>query len=282
MIDKFYEFYGKHFARRSLYRLNKFLYLLSLRGMGLYGAIDDQNSTGAAALFLQRLSGVWPKNATIIDVGANVGHYSGAVLDLASHAHVYAFEPHPLTFETLAANLAKKAEALNFGCGSLKGKANLYDYRQSDGSTHATLHREVFEKIYRSRVISHEVNVIRLDDFIKQRKIKRVDLLKIDTEGNELEVLKGVKKSLERGIIDVIHFEFNSINVVSRSFLKDFIELLPDCVMARLLPDGPVVLGNYTPVTHEIFAYQNLIAVRRDAVDILSALNMPIGRMEYD
>lgn len=278
MIDRLYEFYGRHFARRSLYRLNKFLYLLSLRGMGMYGAIDDCSSTGGEALFLKRISGVWPKEAIIIDVGANVGHYSQAVLDLAAHARVFAFEPHPRTFATLTEALAERAEAINCGCGSRKGRATLFDYRENDGSTHATLHREVFDKLYRSQVISHEVNIIRLDDFIAERKLENIDLLKIDTEGNELEVLKGAAKAIAKGKVDVIHFEFNSMNVVSRSFLKDFIDLLPDYKFARLLPDGPVELGLYAPVTHEIFAYQNLIAVSSHADDILNVFGLSASR----
>ena len=87
-----------------------------------------------------------------------------------------------------------------------------------------------------------------------------VDFLKIDVEGHELAVLRGAERMLGAGSIRLIQFEFNEMNVVSRTFLRDFRLLLPNYTMYRLLPKGLLPLGE-VPVLTELFAYQNILAV---------------------
>ena len=94
----------------------------------------------------------------------------------------------------------------------------------------------------------------------KRKKIKEVKFLKIDTEGNELNVLLGAKRLLKENRIETIQFEFNEMNVMSRVFFRDFLELMPDHTFYRLLPAGLLPIGKYSPLTNEIFAYQNVIA----------------------
>ena len=58
---------------------------------------------------------------------------------------------------------------------------------------------------------------------IDDLKLERLNLLKIDAEGNEYKILLGAKQALQANIIDVIQFEFNEMNVISRVFMKDFL-----------------------------------------------------------
>jgi hypothetical protein len=87
--------------------------------------------------------------------------------------------------------------------------------------------------------------------------------LKIDTEGSELEVLKGAEKMLCNKKIDIIQFEFNSLNVISRVFLKDFYDILKDFSLYRINTNCLIPLPKYD-TENEIFKYQNFLAVRRD------------------
>jgi hypothetical protein len=93
--------------------------------------------------------------------------------------------------------------------------------------------------------------------------LQHISLLKIDTEGHEFEVLLGARNAIDRGSIEVVHLEFNEMNVISRIFCRDFFELLKDYSFYRMLPDGLLPLGPYTAVTCELFAYQNLVAILR-------------------
>ena len=56
-----------------------------------------------------------------------------------------------------------------------------------------------------------------LDNFCLEEKINNIDVLKIDTEGNELNVLKGAKKLLEQNKINIIYTE---ISETKKSFLE--------------------------------------------------------------
>ena len=56
---------------------------------------------------------------------------------------------------------------------------------------------------------NYEVQTIKLDNYIKEKKINNIDLLKIDTEGHELNVLKGSEKSFDDKIIKYILIEVN-------------------------------------------------------------------------
>ena len=109
-----------------------------------------------------------------------------------------------------------------------------------------------------------------LDNFAKREKIERIDFLKIDIEGNELAVLQGSKNLLTKNRILFIQFEFNEMNVYSRTFFKDFIDMLPDYIIYRMMPRGLYKLGPYRPSTHEIFAFQNIIAVHKSMLNIIN------------
>ena len=90
-----------------------------------------------------------------------------------------------------------------------------------------------------------------------------IDLLKIDTEGFELEVLLGASEMLTEKKITIIQFEFNEVNIVQRRFLKDFYNLLPKYDFYRLDEQRLIPLGSWEP-KHEIFMFQNIVAIRRE------------------
>lgn len=247
------------FARRRFYRFNRLVYRLGLSGLGVLNYESDRVSGEAAFLkgyFRQRPGGV------ILDVGANIGNYSKAVLSLNPDARLYAFEPHPRTYEKLTENLrGRNFNAINVALGESDGVLSLYDRQERDGSPHASLYRQVIEDIHKSDVIEHKVPVIRLGAFLREHGIEAVSLLKIDTEGNELNVLRSVEAYLEAGKINAIQFEFNEMNAVSRTYFMDFWNLLKNYDFYRLLPGGMLKIESYSPVLCEIFAYQNIVAL---------------------
>lgn len=49
---------------------------------------------------------------------------------------------------------------------------------------------------------------------------------------------------------------------------KDFIDILPGYSFYRLMPRGLYTLGEYQPITHEIFAYQNIVAIHSSMLKI--------------
>ncbi|MFH1360100.1 MAG: FkbM family methyltransferase [Candidatus Omnitrophota bacterium] len=203
----------------------------------------------------------------MFDIGANKGHYALEALKINNTTKIYAFEPHPKIFNELRKNVsATSISVKNKAVSDVQGNVLLYDYFDSaHSSSHATLCAHVIEDVHKSPSTSYEVGAIILDDFIHENQIHKINLLKIDTEGHELKVLRGGMKSIDANMVDVIQFEFTQINSTSRIYMKDFYDLLsPKYSFFRLLPNGFLPLGTYSPTKHEIFGYQNIIAVRRE------------------
>ena len=232
-----YDLFAFLFSRSYFYKFNRALHHASLRGLGVLNYKDVVVS--GERRFMERClsSSAMP---TVVDVGANVGDYSSMVLETRKDARVYAFEPHPETFKRLTARLssADKFVATNAACGGAPGKLLLYDHEGRTGTGHASLLPGVIERIHGDKSNQREVDVTTLDQFAADHDISLSDLLKIDTEGTELEVLKGARNLLSQGRISAVQFEFNEMNIVSRVFLKDFYELIPNYKFYRLLRHG--------------------------------------------
>jgi FkbM family methyltransferase len=170
-----------------------------------------------------------------------------------------------VTFEKLSNSLhAPNIQIYNLGFSNLDGQATIYDHESEDGSEHASLFKDVIEIIHHDKVVEHRIQLRTIDSFVHENKIQRIGLLKIDTEGNELNVLLGAKETLKDGKIDIIHFEFNDMNMISKVFMRDFIHALSSYNVYRLLPKGLLKLDYEKPVLMELFSYQNIIAIRKE------------------
>ena len=248
------------FARSRFSKFNTLLYRLSLSGLGVLNFRDSAVS-GERAFLRQYLGN---EKGVVVDVGANQGNYTKEAVHINPGLKVYAFEPHPITFSVMTGNLAgyRNVALINKGLSSTRGVLTLYDYPNQDGSAHASLFEDVITEIHGSGVaVAHEVELITLDEFVASEQIAEISLLKIDVEGNELEVLRGAINTLSQDKIKAIHFEFNEMNVVSRSFFRDFWRLLRKYTFYRLLPNEMLKISNYNPLNCEIFAYQNIVAI---------------------
>lgn len=211
----------------------------------------------------------------VFDVGANTGSYSIQIKKLFPKAKIFSFEPNPTIFKILKNNIGKEnIKAFNIGFSSKKGKSKLWDFADDaklkhtqPTSTLSSVYKDVITEYHKQKPKSYSVRLETLDDFAIKNKIKEIDFLKIDTEGSELEILEGAKNLLSKNKIRVIQFEFNEMNVFSRVFFKDFIDLLDNYKLYRLIPNGLLPIENYQPKLHEIFAFQNIIAINKLLTD---------------
>ncbi|MFB6457190.1 FkbM family methyltransferase [Chitinophaga sp. Hz27] len=243
--------------------MHLFFYKLSMFGLGLRNSENDY-VTGEKAFIRFLKSRKLLQSGVILDIGANVGHYSTMLRNSNVTLPIYAFEPHPLTY----LKLKVIAQERNFtpvclGAGDASSESVIYDYNGQGGSEHASMYKEVIETLHHGLAEEIRISMTTLDEFAATNKINKIALLKIDTEGHERNVLRGATNTIKAGIIDVIQLEFNEMNVISKTFFKDIIDLLPNYDFFRLLPDGPLSLGTYHPVHYEIFCFQNIVAVRK-------------------
>lgn len=234
------------------------------RSLNRIGVLNYRNmDESGEAWFLHRyLSKV--RVPVVFDVGANEGGYTAAVLAANPRAHVTAFEPHPITFAKWSLAEDPQVQCFNLALGAETAELEFFDYRDMDGSSHASLYKDVIEGIHGKPSTSCKVNVRALDDVVADIGTHHIDLLKIDTEGHELPVLRGAESFIRSGAVDVIQFEFNEMNVASRAFFKDFWDFLPEYDFFRLLPgEGVLAISAYVPAICEIFAFQNIVCVRK-------------------
>jgi FkbM family methyltransferase len=201
----------------------------------------------------------------IFDVGANVGNFTGLVRSRFPRAIIHAFEPHPVSFAALQARTTGEplTKSHNIAAGAASGTLTLYDRADQSGSEHASLHHGTITEVHHQNTAENVISVDTLDNVAEREGIAYIHFIKIDTEGHEHAVLSGASRLLREQRIGLLQFEFNELNVFSRTFFRDFRTLLPSYDFFRLLPRGLLPLTNNI-VTTEIFAFQNILAVPKD------------------
>jgi FkbM family methyltransferase len=263
MLGKIYDWYALLFAKSYFIKLNKFLYNLSIRGLGVLN-YRSETLRGEYNWLEKYLSDI--EQPFVVDVGANIGNYTHDIKKINSLAEVIAIEPHPITYKRLSENISilENVKTFNYAIGKDEGILELFDYKDNDGSSHASLYKEVIQDLHKGAVVSHKVNIVKLDDLLKDIDCD-IDLLKIDTEGNEFNVLLGSKELLNSNRIKAIHFEFNEMNIISKVTFKDFWDFLSKQYdFYRILPYGDLLaIKNYSPMYCEIYHYQNIICLKK-------------------
>jgi FkbM family methyltransferase len=137
----------------------------------------------------------------IFDVGANVGQSASFFLEHFPGARIQCFEPVGATFEALSRTFDSDPRvSLNrLALDHREHEARFLAVRQSAGNR--ILRRD--ERFPETEV----VQAMRGDRFCDEHAIQAIDILKIDTEGNDLRVLVGFAGSLQAQRITYIQVE---------------------------------------------------------------------------
>ena len=204
--------------------------------MGRVLAVEGIWEPHVTAVFRERLS----SGDVCVDVGANVGYHTLLAAKLVGpDGHVYALEPSPETHAELVANIGLNGfgnvTALCVAAGGAVGEAVLDNRAQS-----------VIAAI-RPTTDAHGVRVPvqPLAELVPEEHVRRLRLVKIDVEGYELEVLRGVEPLLERGARPAILVELHAghgqdaatlVLELSRKYGLEAREVVNDAGRLRLAP----------------------------------------------
>ena len=157
------------------------------------------------------------KIQNFIDVGSHKGLYTDLFIQNYKINKVLMFEPQIKIFNFLKKkyNKNKKIKILNYAVSNKNNFKNLQLNHHDLTTTLSIFNKKNFYLKVKALLFGVEkmtyqkvrIKTVRLVDILKKNKINHVDLLKVDTEGHELEVLEGLKKKINQ--IQFILIEFH-------------------------------------------------------------------------
>lgn len=226
-----------------------------------------------------------------LDIGANIGCTALALSQIVGNGRVAAFEPVPRTF----AYLSKNAEAVpnvaihNFALGKEPGTLPM---QGAEGDSSGAFIANQFH-IGNAGYFQVDVPVRRLDDAFPSLGLDRVDFIKIDVEGFELDVFEGAAETLRRFkprvVLEMNHFCLNMFRRMTYPEFRERLLRIFPCVFAI---DG----ARYVDLTSEsdaysvgyehivMFRFPNLVAGfdRDDLISRISVLQRSLQKQADD
>ena len=142
---------------------------------------------------------------TVFDVGANVGETVVQLKRLFPCCELHAFEPGPETFRALEENIfgVENVHLVNAAVGATAGTQPLIENEHSVMSSFLAPGELGWGKVVRHT----PVEVTTLDAYCAAHGVERIHLLKSDTQGYELEVLKGAEELMAASRIGLVYIE---------------------------------------------------------------------------
>ena len=183
----------------------------------------------------------------IFDVGCFKGNFTENIINLESKkgikSNIFLFDPNPKVknyISSLLNNNKLKYFNLALDNSNEQKKFTLNQFFEPSGSSLVSAHKEdkwynitrkgfmqivqPFKKI--KDYVEIEVQTQSIDNFCLQNNINCIDLLKLDTEGNEFNVLKGAEKFLSENKIKVIYTEISATKTQYTNKVSEIVNFL--------------------------------------------------------
>lgn len=194
--------------RRRALRLIKGPLDALLRPLG--GQVWERNNAE------EDIKSLLPPSAIILDIGAHTGESIASFRNACPSSQIHAFEPTPETWLALEQRWgAKPGIHLNQAAvGDHSGTVTFYTgpLAQTNSVLPIDEDAEWYGLFKRTRFakkvnIPIEVDIITVDDYCLKAAIDHIDLLKIDTQGNDVACVRGAQRMIAESRIDAIHLE---------------------------------------------------------------------------
>ena len=179
--------------------------------------------------FLNILKKKNKKIAHFIDVGAHHGESIKLFSKYFKIQKILAFEPSIENFNILKKKTRsyKNLKLYNIALGDYEGFANFKQHYDSESSTITEINENsnYFRKknylftpfgLKKKNFIINKIKINRLDKILSEEKIKNIDILKIDTEGHDFFVIKGLGKMIEN--VKILYFEHHFHNMLVKNY----------------------------------------------------------------
>lgn len=227
--------------------------LIDISGYWFY----RKNHLPIGADFTEDLKKLGLSVETIFDVGANYGQTALYYAENFPLAKIYSFEPVKESYRKMvgATQHIKSVSCFNYAFGESIGTAEIPLFNEEKSQLNSLKTANMSSN---ADAVTEIVTIQTIDAFLEDHRIQKIDLLKIDTEGYEVEVLKGAGKSLASEKINLILCEAALCSENGRN--TQIIDII-----TYLKPYNFTLLGMYdTNINYlkEGLAYSNILFVR--------------------
>lgn len=225
------------------------------RYLRAYNNEADHNfaRNGEAWLIARTCAAERQANPICIDVGANHGKWTASVLDVNPAARVVACEMLPVFRDALHKRFSGNAAVTIIESGLSDVEERRVGYQVGGGG-------QLFRRPSSVKpAIETDVALARGDDLISDLALTAVHVIKIDTDGYELNVLRGLEKTIAAHR-PIIQFEYSEFTGLNRTYLRDFYEFFGaiNYKVGCLMPTR-VAFGKYNK-HEENFLTKNYVA----------------------
>jgi FkbM family methyltransferase len=191
--------------------------------------IDIKNKKKIINFFKKKLNN---KPLIVIDVGAHIGETIRLFNKNFNVENILAFEANPIVFKKLEKKIKKinhknKINLFNLGLGDKEEKKDLLIFNDTSSSTYNKINEQTdyykrkkkFLSLFSKNILDKKIstNVLPLSKVNEMYELKNVDILKIDTEGYELNILKGIYKD-HFDKIKYIYFEHHYDLMIKKNY----------------------------------------------------------------
>ncbi len=204
----------------------------------------------------------------VFDVGAHVGDYTDYILSLGKNVEIHCFEPVDSVFQKLKERFDNRAknEGVFLNAVGLSDKPEIATMKiYGDLIASNSLYESVSTDNHLCGASFHEaaIKLITIDEYMDEKEVDHIDMLKIDVEGHELGVLQGASRALAAGKIACIQFEYCIWFKDAGITLEQVYILLSryKYTLFRLMPFGKICVSKFKP-SLENYQFSNWVALR--------------------
>ncbi len=192
--------------------------------------IDRKNKLKIIKYFKNNIGN---QSITVLDIGAHKGETIDLFYKNFNISKIYSFEPNINLFKGLKSkkkyNKTNKIEIFNLGFGERNEEKELNIFKDTSSSTINYINENTNYFRRKKKLMSffsgnknflvekQKVQIRKLSEFISDQLIKRIDILKIDTEGYEYNILKNLNKD-DFAKIRFIYFEHHYDLMINKGY----------------------------------------------------------------
>lgn len=169
-----------------------------------------------------------PRRPLLFDVGGNQGQTIDDMRAVFDDPHIISFEPSPTTGANLESTHGQFAKIERLALGATPGRLPFY----------VTAH-SVYDSLKPPLGMDYEekaVEVMTIDDYCRQSGLNRIDLLKIDAQGADLDVLRGAERMFRECRVKALAVELPFVATYAKE--NTFLEILNHCDSLDFIPLG--------------------------------------------